>query len=219
MKTSTLFISASLLTFGGLVAQASAQMAPGHQTAGAAAATQSGEHPEVQPDALPGTSVDKNRVTPNDKSIADMQPNDALFDAINRGDLRQARDAINRGADLGARNALGMTPLDLSVDLGRNDITFVLLSFKGMDDSTHRAPPRGALAAAPRGRHGGRAQPQNAEIEDDTGARVGVAARDPNAGRDATAIPTRAAAPRAPRQYATDGGTAVPSAGFLGFGK
>ena len=47
-----------------------------------------------------------------------MEPNDALFDAINRGDIAAARDAISRGADLGARNILGMTPMELSVDLG-----------------------------------------------------------------------------------------------------
>ena len=60
-----------------------------------------------------------------------MEPTEALFDAINRGDIGTARDAISRGADLHGHNVLGMTPLELSVDLGRNDISFMLLSMRG----------------------------------------------------------------------------------------
>ena len=52
-----------------------------------------------------------------------MSPNAALFDAIDRGDLAAARDAVGRGADLGATNAVGQSPIDESVSLGRNDIT------------------------------------------------------------------------------------------------
>ena len=63
-----------------------------------------------------------------------MQPTDALFDAINRGDIATARDAISRGADLQGQNILGMTPLELSIDLGRNDISFLLLSMRAADD-------------------------------------------------------------------------------------
>ena len=59
-----------------------------------------------------------------------MSPNDALFDAINRGDIAAARDALSRGAELDAHNLLGMTPMELSVDLGRNDISFLLLSYR-----------------------------------------------------------------------------------------
>jgi ankyrin repeat protein len=62
-----------------------------------------------------------------------MPPTDALFDAINRGDIAAARDALNRGADLNGVNVLGMTPMELSVDLGRNDISFLLLSMRGED--------------------------------------------------------------------------------------
>jgi hypothetical protein len=63
-----------------------------------------------------------------------MEPTEALFDAINRGDIATARDAISRGADLHGHNVLGMTPLELSVDLGRNDISFMLLSMRAADD-------------------------------------------------------------------------------------
>src|SRR5271165_456866 len=74
-----------------------------------------------QPPALPGARSDKAMVAPPERPLSDMQPNDALFDSINRGDIASARDAISRGADLGAKNVLGMTPLELSIDLGRND--------------------------------------------------------------------------------------------------
>ena len=57
-----------------------------------------------------------------------MDPTQALFDAINRGDIAAARDAIGRGADVNGQNELGMTPIQLSLDLGHNDMTFLLLS-------------------------------------------------------------------------------------------
>ncbi|MCB8873697.1 hypothetical protein [Acidisoma silvae] len=57
-----------------------------------------------------------------------LSPNDELFDSINRGDLTAARDALSRGADLGATDAVGQTPIDLSVSLGRNSITFLLVT-------------------------------------------------------------------------------------------
>ena len=92
----------------------------------------------------------------------DLPPTDALFDAVNRGDIVTARDAIGRGADLTAHNVLGMTPLDLSVDLGRNDITFLLLSLRGStppaDTMTQTAAAKATKprrqAAADQGRRG-----------------------------------------------------------------
>ena len=76
-----------------------------------------------------------------------MQPTDALFDAINRGDIATARDAISRGADLQGQNILGMTPLELSVDLGRNDISFMLLSMRAADDGRSRQAPAARTTA------------------------------------------------------------------------
>lgn len=149
--------------------------------------------PVTPPDALPGARVDKDRVTPADRGIADMKPTDALFDAINRGDITTARDAISRGADLQGHNLLGMTPLELSVDLGRNDITFLILSYRGVDGALPKGPTAGTREAA---------RPTRAEAR---------------RAAQAAAPPPRPAAP-APRSYASDGGTPVPSAGFLGFG-
>ncbi|WP_072572855.1 ankyrin repeat domain-containing protein [Granulibacter bethesdensis] len=92
---------------------------------------------QAPPPSLPGSKpASHTPVPPPDKSLADMQPNDALFDAINRGDVPAARDALSRGAQLEARNVLGMTPLELSVDLGRNEISFLLLSMRPPPDSS-----------------------------------------------------------------------------------
>src|SRR3954470_1592568 len=93
------------------------------------------------PPALPGAKTNANAVAPANRIPTDMQPTEALFDSINRGDIAAARDAISRGADLGGRNLLGMTPMELSVDLGRNEISFLLLSMRGGDSQRNREPP------------------------------------------------------------------------------
>jgi hypothetical protein len=168
------------------------------------------------PDALPGASVNRDRVTPAERSDAEMDPNDALFDSINRGDISSARDAISRGADLQARNILGMTPLELSVDLSRNDITFLLLSMRGMDDS-HGRPPLVATAEAKPGRAGRAGRHGVATVADAT---PGAAPRQPGvpAGRAPATTPVaERRSPRLAQLYAGNGGAPVPSAGFLGF--
>lgn len=123
-----------------------------------------------------------------------MAPNEALFDAVNRGDIGSAREALNRGADVEARNILGLTSIELSVDLGRNDITFLLLSMRATRASTAPAPaPAGAAKpAAP--------------------AKVAAASPAP------PPVPVRPAAPAPVRQaYGNDPGVPNPQAGFLGF--
>jgi hypothetical protein len=89
------------------------------------------DKPQEPPPAIPGAQPDENAaVAPADKIAAEMSPNEALFDAISRGDLAAAKDALNRGAQLEAHNVLGQTPIDASIDLDRNDITFLLLSMR-----------------------------------------------------------------------------------------
>ena len=154
---------------------------------GSHAPQQQEKPPEPPPPAVPGSRVGQEAVAPPDRSTGDLQPNDALFDAINRGDLAAARDAVNRGADLNARNLLGMTPLDLSIDLGRNNISFLLLSL--------RPAPVGkdlVAATAP----AGPAKAQQAEHHQP---------------------PKAPASKRATRVASGDGGTPIPTAGFLGF--
>ncbi len=149
------------------------------------------------PPALPGARVEGQDVAPF-RGAADMPPTEALFDAINRGDLTAAKDAIARGADIHGHNVLGLSPLELSVDLGRNQISFLLLSYRGQAGfDVSRGPV--APATPPT-----RAQQRAA---DRAAARVRTA--------------TRVAAPPGlptPRLFAGDGGSPVPQAGFLGFG-
>jgi hypothetical protein len=84
---------------------------------------------KAPPPAIPG-AVSSSEVAPALKSAADLSPNDALFDAINRGDVGAAREAMNRGAQLDSKNVLGQTPIDAAIESNRNDITFLLLSLR-----------------------------------------------------------------------------------------
>jgi hypothetical protein len=145
---------------------------------------------QIQPPALPGAQA-HGAVAPATKLPSDMSPNEALFDAINRGDIASARDALSRGADLDSHNILGMTPMELSVDLGRNDISFLLLSFRG-GDTPRRGPPLPVLAE----------KPGNGKTKAPAPARIAVVRKAPD---------------QSPKLFANDGGAPVPSAGFLGF--
>ncbi|MFC7472952.1 hypothetical protein ACFQS7_01200 [Dankookia sp. GCM10030260] len=149
------------------------------------------------PPALPGL---QNRRAP-DPIPADpnqmLSPNAALFDAINRGDLPAARDAVARGADLESRNVLGLTPTDAAVDQGRNEIMFYLLSVRG--GTRVAGPPPEAPPAARPGRRGAAdtARPAAGEID--------------------RSVPMPAPTVRNARLWAGDGGAPLPDIGFLGF--
>jgi hypothetical protein len=152
------------------------------------------------PPALPGL---QNRRAPEPIPADPTQvlsPNAALFDAINRGDLPAARDAVARGADLESRNVLGLTPTDAAVDQGRNEIMFYLLSVRS-GTRVAGPPPEEAPAAAKPGKRGAAAAP---------GPR-------PAAGEIDRSVPMPAPTVRNPRLWAGDGGAALPEIGFLGF--
>ena len=152
------------------------------------------------PPALPGTTLNRDRAVPAEKSDQDLPPTDALFDAITRGDMAGARDALNRGADLNARDVLGLTPIDLSVDLARNDITFLLLSLRGSQPSANGPrPPVLAGKSAP--------------------ARPGPAPKAAALQQTVTRKAPQQIVEAAPeRPAAGDSGTPNPQFGFLGFG-
>jgi len=164
----------------------------------------SAEQPKpTPPSALPGANQ-AGSPAPAVRPPSDMEPTEALFDAINRGDIGAARDAISRGADLSGHNVLGMTPMEVSVDLGRNDISFLLLSMRG-DNGRSRQPPPAETASKSR---------SSKQATD----------RSPGQARQASAAQARQAATpeqqpvrQAPRLFANDGGTPIPNAGFLGF--
>jgi ankyrin repeat protein len=164
------------------------------------------------PAAVPGARSDADEAAPAQRPPTDMEPTEALFDAINRGDIATVKDAIGRGADLDGRNILGLTPLELSVDVGRNDISFLLLSLRGARPATAPVPAVAAGTKLPgvgkspvRQAKAGAPGPVTASA-----LRLGATSRG-----NATAV--MAVAQQKPRLFAGDGGTPVPSAGFLGF--
>lgn len=151
------------------------------------------------PPALPGAAQNAGRVAPSFRPPTDLEPTEALFDAINRGDIAAARDAISRGAELNGHNILGMTPMELSVDLGRNDISFLLLSMRGTEDGRSGQSTAAATRTKP--------------------ASTKPAARSPVVPAKARASPAQPpqAAQQTAKLFSGDGGAPIPDAGFLGF--
>ena len=203
----------SLVVFAGAIAlPASAQDLVPHSAtgirSGAPAAPRPTHETVVPPAAVPGAVARPGSVAPAAPGAADLPPTEALFDAINRGDIVTARDAISRGADLDGTNLLGLTPLELSVDLGRNDISFLLLSLRGGPDGSGASPPNQTAAAPPL------TPAQRRQAAAEARAQAGAQART----QAVTARASRASPPpRGPALFAGNGGTAVPAAGFLGF--
>lgn len=153
------------------------------------------------PPALPGSHAEPDAVAPAQRTATDMPPTEALFDSVNRGDLPGARDAISRGADLQGTNVLGLTPLELSVDLGRNEISFLLLSLRGGSGFSASRPADAAAAPKP---------PTRAE-------RLATAQAERARRSQVAARPATDPAPQAPRLFSGNGGAPNPQAGFLGF--
>lgn len=150
------------------------------------------EAPREQPPALPGVAARRGQAPiPAETPPSSMNPNDALFDGINRGDIATVRDAVARGADVNARNALGLTAVDSAVDQGRPEIMFYVLSVRGMAGN---APPP----------------------PDSVPVRGGPRVRTPAPVREAPVQPVNAA-PRLPQLWQANGGAPQPSIGFLGF--
>ncbi len=204
---STKFFFTLLLISSALMVPAMAQgdLSESNIRSGAPKAPAGRAHSEPPPAAVPGAKPRTDSVAPADRAAADLPPTEALFDAINRGDIVTARDAISRGADLDGTNLLGLTPLELSVDLGRNDISFLLLSLRGTSSgSTPRGGPPPQEAAAPQTP----AERRKAQLAARAQARTQAVAE-----RQPVATPVA----QGPALFAGNGGAAIPSAGFLGF--
>jgi hypothetical protein len=163
------------------------------------------KRPEQAPPSLPGTKAPVDAAAPT-ASPADMSPTEALFDAINRGDTAAARDAVNRGADLHGLNVLGLTPLELSVDLGRNDISFLLLSMREGDATSRSATRTGAES--------GRTTQADAVLR---GSQVPRAASRSRVAAAARTDPAAGPVAEGPTFSSGNGGTPIPAAGFVGF--
>ena len=163
----------------------------------AAAEARATARANAPPPALPG-AVPSDPDAPTSHAPLDVNPTTALFDAIDRGDLTAAKDALSRGAELQATNVLGQTPIDMSIDLSRNDITFLLLSMRNADDG-------GATQLAVSGIQAGSGQAGGV-------GRVGHLAVSPHEQHPVE----RASYTASPEAAA--GGAAKPEIGFLGFG-
>jgi hypothetical protein len=192
MSAAALFIAASPC-----LAQMGGPMAGGGGVGGMGRTGPGAVKPLPAPPVLPGTKPASVVAEPTAKA-ADMSPTEGLFDAVNRGDLAAARDAVNRGANLDSVNLLGLTPVDLSVDLGRNDITFMLLSMRGDDPSRRRS------SQSEPGSHDATPPPARQVTR--------IRAATPAAADDAD-LPAAAT----PRLFSGNGGAPIPAAGFLGF--
>jgi hypothetical protein len=210
-----LFVLAFGMTLGATASPAAwAQVGPSpggyHPNSMGGARAAPDKPPEPPPDAIPGAKP-REAPAPATRSAADMQPTEALFDAINRGDIAGTRDALNRGADMNGVNILGMTPMELSVDLGRNDISFLLLSMRGDDsDRGSRALGRDASPSTPTGK--------TAQAEKPAGrGRTAQGKAVPGKAAQAANTPVAPKPIATPKLFANDGGTPLPSAGFLGF--
>jgi hypothetical protein len=133
-------------------------------------------------------------------------PTEQLFDAINTGEIEDVRAAVAAGADVSARNLLGLTPVDLAIDLGRNDIALYLLSLG-------RARP---LAPLPEeqaaGRHS-RALERQLRLQQERAEQAAIEAALRNR---APAVSSEGIVAVAPL-WRGDGGTPNPAIGFLGF--
>lgn len=96
------------------------------------------QNQDIAPPALPGASGVGN-ISAGPVTTSNENPTTLLFSAINHGDYTQARAAVSRGANLNARNALDETPIELAVELNRNNITFMLLSVRAEEGPAQAA--------------------------------------------------------------------------------
>ncbi len=196
MRRSIPLLAAGLLALGALPAQA--------QFAGPAAPN-STRTQQPPPPGLPGLAARRApEPIPADPN-ANLSPTAALFDAVNRGDLPAARDAVGRGASLEERNVLGMTAIDSAVDQGRNEILFYLLAARTAARGP-APPPEAALTPAQRA-----ARDRAIREEAERSARAAAGVRGAGPTRLGPAPSTR------PRLFANAGGAPRPDVGFLGF--
>lgn len=181
-----------ILTFA--CVPAFAQMSMGGMGGGGGAPAPQAHVPDIAPPALPGAAAAPLATGPVMQKPTTGDPTAALFSAINSGNYNSAQDAISRGANMNAENALGETPLDLAVALNRTNITFMLLAARnemGGNDSGGAVTPVAMTTPAP---HSKARKPHITPVTETTPMHATVPVMEDNPG------------------------TPNPSAGFLGFG-
>jgi len=190
MRRITALAAALAITLPALPATAQGMLGSGRTTT-----RSQPEAPREQPPALPGVAARRGQAPiAAETPPASMNPNDALFDGISRGDLPTVRDAVARGADVNARNALGLTAVDSAVDQGRPDVMFYVLSVRSLAGNAPPPPQPERGSRPPRPEPVRRAVPQ-AE----------------------PAVRTATVTPRLPQLWQANGGAPQPLIGFLGF--
>jgi ankyrin repeat protein len=73
--------------------------------------------------------------------------NAELFDAVKNGDLAYVQKLISKGADVNAKDNIGMTPLMAAAEEGRKDVCELLIS-KGADINAQDKDGKTALKYA-----------------------------------------------------------------------
>jgi len=190
-------ISAAVMAMLALSPAARAQEVPNGQSG--PAVQPKPETPDIAPPALPGAGqIGGIATAPKVARQNQGDPTAELFTAINGDDYNGAQDAISRGADLTAQNALGETPLDLSISLNQNAITFLLLGARNEDAGP---PPAAAQTTAAVATPKYRRHAEPAALDSPPMARSTPAAVPPPAPAPGNAV-----------------GTPNAAAGFLGFG-
>ncbi len=208
-RVSIAILMGALLGGAPMIGVADAQMpTPGAPTIGPTMHPPSDQQAPPPP-ALPG-AAGADQISASSVAIDNENPTKVLFSAINHGNYAEARAAVSRGADLRAKNALDETPIQLSVELGRNDITFMLLSVLHENGGVSTAASPALTPAAHRitaHQLANQARAKRAASRLHNVAPISV--RRTNNGPGFTTI---APAPSNPT------GEAAPSKGFLGFG-
>ena len=194
-----------VLALGAGPALAQMQMGSSPGLTGGHAPQPQARTPDIAPPALPGAGAAAPLATgPKMQQPASGDPTAALFTAVNKGDYNGAQDALSRGADLNARDQFGETPLDLSISLNRNTITFLLLQTRNelgeQDGPAGQSWTLKGVPSAP----AHKAKPQGRQVVPSPAAAHAVA-------------PKPAPHPAVPAGAASKG-TPNPQAGFLGFG-
>ncbi|MDE8348141.1 MAG: ankyrin repeat domain-containing protein [Acidocella sp.] len=201
-----MILVAPFLLAGLCVSPALAQMAPGASalTGGGAPKPRDAAPSDIAPPALPGADVTGGIATaPKVKKANSGDPTVDLFAAINKSDYAGAQDAIGRGADLTAHDALGETPLDLSIALNQNNITFLILA-TSEEGGGNTSGPSVSASSATAAKPAVKPKPHTVQVKEQT-------------------APVAAAKPMAPKAaapvYGNDSGQPNVSVGYLGFGQ
>nr|WP_295738625.1 ankyrin repeat domain-containing protein [uncultured Acidocella sp.] len=171
--------------------------------AGSPAPKMQPRQPNIAPSGLPGVgNMAPPSTGPQLKAPIGGDPTQELFTAISKNDYGSAQDAISRGAQLSAKNQFGETPIDMSIALNRNAITFLLLG------------SRNEIAA--QGGGGTMGQPWTLNNTPSAPAKSSKQAKSHKQAPPPAMQPAKASP--APHYGNAGTGTPDPQAGFLGFG-